>query len=319
MSNLIKIFLYIIGAGIALAFLPFTIGGVLGWLIFKRVSDNKVKFGLLAVVSILTLFFGSAWVISLNSSNKQPSPTPTITPTVATTPSATKTPAETPKQELYKVIKVIDGDTVNIEINGKSETIRLIGIDSPETVDPRKPVQCYGKEASEKAKETLTGKSVSLEADPTQGERDKYNRLLRFVFLSDGTNFNKLMISEGYAHEYTFQSNPYKYQEEFINAEKEARENKKGLWADNACVTPTTVQAKQTVSTAAPTQTKSAPVIQPTQSTSTSGGDGSYSCDCSKSCTAISSCEEAYYQLNTCGCQARDGDSDGVPCESLCR
>ena len=73
------------------------------------------------------------------------------------------------------------------------------------------------------------------EPDPTQGDRDKYGRLLRFVFLLNGINFNKLMISQGFAHEYTYKSNPYKYQGEFVAAEKEAREGKKGLWADDAC------------------------------------------------------------------------------------
>jgi len=129
----------------------------------------------------------------------------------------------------YKVVKVIDGDTVAVEINGKTETIRLIGLNTPETVDPRKPVERFGIEASNKAKEILTGKSVRLEADGIVGERGKYGRLLRYIFLEDGTNFNKMMISEGYAYEYTYNS-PYKYQEEFKEAEKEAREAKKGLW-----------------------------------------------------------------------------------------
>ncbi len=133
-----------------------------------------------------------------------------------------------------KVIKVVDGDTIKVLINNKEDTVRLIGIDTPETVDPRKPVQCFGKEASDKAKEVLTGKTISLESDPTQGNRDKYQRLLRYVFLND-LNFNKFMISSGYAHEYTYKSNPYKYQLEFIQAEKDARQNKKGLWADGVC------------------------------------------------------------------------------------
>ena len=150
-----------------------------------------------------------------------------------TTPFATQT--FQPQKKLNKVIKVIDGDTIVIEIENKHETVRLIGIDAPETVDPRKTIQCFGKEASNKAKEMLNNKSVFLEADSTQGERDKYQRLLRYVFLQDRTNFNKLMIEQGYAHEYTYKSNPYKYQKGFKKAEKEARENKKGLWAENAC------------------------------------------------------------------------------------
>lgn len=150
---------------------------------------------------------------------------------------------ETTAEEFFEVVSVIDGDTLKVNINGTTETLRLIGIDTPETVDPRKPVQCFGEEASKKAKETLTDKKVRLEADSTQGERDKYQRLLRYVYLEDGTSFNKLMIEEGYAHEYTYQSNPYKYQTEFIDAEKSARENKRGLWGEATCNGNTTVAA----------------------------------------------------------------------------
>jgi len=130
---------------------------------------------------------------------------------------------------LLAVTKVVDGDTIHVLINGTNQTIRLIGIDTPEVVDPRKPVQCFGKEASSRAKLLLTGKMVRLEDDPTQGDKDKYGRLLRYVFLEDGTNFNKKMITDGYAHEYTYNL-PYKYMEEFRRYEREARENRKGLW-----------------------------------------------------------------------------------------
>ncbi len=92
--------------------------------------------------------------------------------------------------EKYKVVKVIDGDTVDVLINGKTERLRLIGINTPETLDPRRPVECFGIEASNKAKELLTGKYVFLESDPSQGERDKYERLLRYVFLENGESFN---------------------------------------------------------------------------------------------------------------------------------
>jgi micrococcal nuclease len=134
--------------------------------------------------------------------------------------------------QLYEVVKVIDGDTIDIRINDKIERLRLIGINTPETVDPRKPVECFGKQASEKARALLDGKQVSIESDSTQGERDKYNRLLRYVFLEDGTNLNLLMIREGYAYEYTYDL-PYKYQNEFKQAQKYAEENELGLW--NTC------------------------------------------------------------------------------------
>lgn len=136
--------------------------------------------------------------------------------------------------ELYKIVRVIDGDTIVIKINNKAETVRLIGINTPETVDPRRPVECFGIEASNRAKEVLSGKSVRLEEDDFVGKKDKYGRLLKYIFLENGTNFNKMMISEGYAYEYTYDL-PYKYQNEFKQAEKEAKEMKKGLWAQGIC------------------------------------------------------------------------------------
>jgi micrococcal nuclease len=141
--------------------------------------------------------------------------------------------------DLVLVTRVIDGDTIEVEGLGK---VRLIGVDTPETVDPRKPVQCFGKEAAQKTTQMLLGKKVHLESDPTQGERDKYNRALRYVFLEDGTNFNQWLIENGYAHEYTYNL-PYKYQLEFKNAEKSARENNRGLWSPTACSQQTTTQS----------------------------------------------------------------------------
>ena len=134
----------------------------------------------------------------------------------------------------FSVVKVVDGDTIDVDINGTVARVRLIGINTPETVDPRKPVECFGKEASAKAREILGGKKVRLEADPSQTDSDKYARLLRYVFLEDGTNFNKLMISEGYAYEYTY-ALPYKYQKEFKQAQKTASDAGNGLWAEGAC------------------------------------------------------------------------------------
>ncbi len=138
--------------------------------------------------------------------------------------------------DLYQVVRVVDGDTVVVDIEGKKETLRLIGINTPETVDPRKKVECFGIEASAKAKAVLAGQTVRLEADPTQGERDKYGRLLRYVILPDGTNFNKLMVTEGFAYEYIYNGVPYKYQADFRLAQQEARVEKRGLWADRACI-----------------------------------------------------------------------------------
>ena len=135
---------------------------------------------------------------------------------------------------MYPVVKVVYGDTIKIDVDGKVVTVRLIGLDTPEIVDPRKPVQCFGRESSYKAKEILTDQKVRLEMDASQGNYDKYGRTLAYVFLQDGTNFDELMIAQGYGHEYTYNL-PYKYQKEFKAAEVAARENKLGLWTDGVC------------------------------------------------------------------------------------
>ncbi|MFH1188058.1 MAG: thermonuclease family protein [bacterium] len=138
------------------------------------------------------------------------------------------------QKKYYKVIKVVDGDTISVDIAGISEIIRLIGINTPETKDPREPVECFGIEASNKAEELLAGQMVELEKDEMQDERDKYGRLLRYVKRKDGLFYNLEIIKQGYGYEYTYNI-PYKYQKEFKEAENYARTNKLGLWADGAC------------------------------------------------------------------------------------
>lgn len=151
---------------------------------------------------------------------------PTSAPMV---PSTSRIPGD-----LVNVVSVTDGDTIKVQIGTQTKTIRFIGIDTPETKDPRKPVQCFGQEASNKMKELVENKQVIIESDTSQGELDKYGRLLRYVFLPDGTNVNLKMISDGYAHEYTYNL-PYKYQSEFKAAQKDADINNRGLWAPTTC------------------------------------------------------------------------------------
>ena len=137
----------------------------------------------------------------------------------------------------YLVTKVIDGDTFKLLINDREETVRLLGIDTPETKAPKTPVECFGREASDKLASFLNNKSVVIEFDPTQGESDRYGRLLLYIWV-DGLFVNREMIRQGYAYEYTYNL-PYKYQPEFRADEKYARENKLGLWgAVCASVTP---------------------------------------------------------------------------------
>lgn len=134
----------------------------------------------------------------------------------------------------YRVTRVVDGDTLVVDIDGSATILRLIGLDTPEILDPRKPVQCFGREASQRAKALLTNQSVHIEYDRSQGMLDKYDRTLAYVYLSDGSLFNERMIAEGYGHEYTYNL-PYRYQARFQAAEDAARTGSRGLWADAAC------------------------------------------------------------------------------------
>ncbi len=135
----------------------------------------------------------------------------------------------------YKVLHVVDGDTFDVKINGLRKRIRSLGLDTPETVDPRKSVQCFGVEASNKAKEILNSQTVFLEADSSQANLDKYGRLLRYAWLRDGINFSEIMIRQGYAREYTYLGNPYKYQIRFKQAQQEAVGAGRGLWSADNC------------------------------------------------------------------------------------
>ena len=134
----------------------------------------------------------------------------------------------------YKIIQVVDGDTIRIEVDGVTESVRIIGMDTPEVVDPRKPVQCFGVEASNEAKKLLSGQTISLEIEESQGARDKYRRLLGYVIMPDGRDFGEVMISSGYAYEYTYNT-PYKKQAMYKAAQAEAREAQLGLWSPETC------------------------------------------------------------------------------------
>lgn len=129
----------------------------------------------------------------------------------------------------YEVTRVSDGDTIKVRIAGKVETVRLIGIDTPEEFDRRKPVQCFAKAAADHMHELVEGKSVRLEGDPTNSDRDKYHRLLRYVYLRDGSLVNAVQIEQGYAFAYVLY--PFSKMDQFRELERQARENSRGLWA----------------------------------------------------------------------------------------
>lgn len=153
---------------------------------------------------------------------------------ISPTPKPTSVLGDQTSMQPAQVVKVVDGDTIRVSFENKEETIRMIGINTPETVDPRREVECFGKEASARLKELINGKYVLLEADESQDDRDRYGRLLRYVWLDQMTNINKVMVAEGFAYEYTYDL-PYKYQSEFKTAQQNAQLTKKGLWAEGTC------------------------------------------------------------------------------------
>lgn len=123
------------------------------------------------------------------------------------------------------VERVKDGDTI---VLNDGQTVRLIGVDTPETVKPNAPIEPYGEEASAFTKQILTGKVIYLEKDVS--ETDQYGRLLRYVYLEDGTLLNEYLIKEGYGKMVTYPPD-VKHVELFKEAQIYAMENNKGLWS----------------------------------------------------------------------------------------
>lgn len=139
------------------------------------------------------------------------------------------------KGEFVLVKDVSDGDTITTTIDGKDAIIRLIGVDTPETKDPRRPVQCFGQQASQKTTEWMLNQYVKLVSDSVSGDKDIYDRYLRYVYREDGLFLNKALIEEGYGFEYTFRGEQYDHQAEFKQAQKDAEAGKRGLWSPLNC------------------------------------------------------------------------------------
>lgn len=198
--------------------------------------------------------------------------------------------------EGVKVTKVIDGDTIEIE---GGQRIRYIGIDAPETVHPTKTVDCYGKESSNKNKEIVEGKIVRLEKDIS--ETDKYRRLLRYVFVDD-IFVNDYLVRQGFASASSYPPD-IKYQDQFRQAEKEARENAIGLWG--SCKSQSSQQSQSTETVTQPTNQNCHPAY-PGVCISTPPPD----LDCP---------DIAYRRFKVLPPDPHnfDSDHDGVGCESL--
>lgn len=165
-----------------------------------------------------------------------PAPTPSPSPSPSATPAPAPKPTAKPKPRrqlgpLHNVLSVTDGDTIRVAYQGASEPVRFIGIDTPETRHPSRPVECFGPEASNFTARLLNGQRVHLVRDGAQGDRDPYDRLLRFVFTADGKNVNVMLVRRGYA---TYEdrypiAEPYRTQ--LRRAQDKARQDDRGLWS----------------------------------------------------------------------------------------
>lgn len=201
--------------------------------------------------------------------------------------------------------RVVDGDTTHVSIDGTDTTLRIIGIDTLETVDPRKPVQCFGAAASAMAHELLDGQSVSLAYDPTQDRVDRYQRTLAYVSVN-GFDYGQRMISQGFAHEYTYDT-PYQRQTAYQSAENDARSGRSGLWSPTTC-------GGDTDSSATATQTPA-----PAESASTHDPAAAPGAGADRNCSDFATQDEAQAHLDATSGDpdGLDGDGDGVACQSL--
>jgi micrococcal nuclease len=246
-----------------------------------------------------------------------PADTPADTPTVAPPPN---TPTTTPTTLAEaRVERVIDGDTLEVALDSKVERMRLIGVDAPETNGP--PI-CFGPEATAKVEELIarSGGRVLLEKDVS--ETDRYGRLLRYVWLEHpdgGRMLNEEIVKEGFAQVSTYPSD-VKYQAQFLAAEREAREGKRGLWG--ACggfgvllPTPTSVPA--------PTSLPTPATSKPTAPANPAPGGLPYDPNGpDRDCPDFATQEEAQRFFLAAGGpdsdpHRLDGDHDGIACETL--
>lgn len=186
-----------------------------------------------------------------------------------------------------KLVKVLDGDTVEVIHDGKAERIRLAQIDSPEKNQP------FGQAAKRYVLDVAALKIVTVEVDTV----DRYGRTVGEIFLPNGDNLNKQIVGAGYAWQYK----RYSKDSEYADLEAEARTAKRGLWQDNNPVPPWEWRRGKRKTTKAVT----------------SGDD--FTCGSKRYCKEMTSCAEAKFYLSECGLSRLDGNKDGVPCEALCR
>ena len=194
-----------------------------------RASTGSLRCGLvlLTVVTLVAVACAEGPTVTGSGSSIAGTQTEATWTPPAVIPSAT--PYVRLGLQPAKVSRVVDGDTIHVEIGDKDYCLRYIGMDTPETVDPRRPVGCLGKEASERNRQLVEGRIVGLEKDIS--ETDSFGRLLRYVWVEDRM-INAALVEEGYALASTYPPD-VRYAGLFASLQAQAREAHRGLWGSN--------------------------------------------------------------------------------------
>ena len=160
-------------------------------------------------------------------------PVPLVTTPAPTGPTVTTSSAP---GVAARVTRVVDGDTLKALVGGRTETVRVIGLDTPESVKSGTPIECFALSATAAAKSLLpVGAAIRLESDPTQATRDQYGRLLAHVWLADGTLYAEQMILGGFGIHYIYGGVPSIYARRLAAAQDAARTAQRGLWSPTTC------------------------------------------------------------------------------------
>lgn len=224
----------------------------------------------------------------------------TKTPALPSTPQAAGTATALPACAWAEAVRVIDGDTIVVLIAGAEDTVRYIGVDTPETVHPTRGVEPFGLEASAANRALVEGRRVCLESDITN--RDRYGRLLRYAWLEDGTLVNEALLALGLAQVVTYPPDVKYVEPRYLPAQRAAREAGLGIWSGTAPGAMSTPAAPAT-----PGGSAAAPACYQA---------GWNSCDCGDFATRAAA--QAFHDALDPGDVNRlDADRDGFVCESL--
>jgi len=209
--------------------------------LWRNVQDPDGNVGVVAyeyLVMETPIFTATPTLTYIPTSTYTPTGTHTVTPTPTHTPTITQTPTITLTPGLIqpagRVVRVIDGDAIDVLFQERERRLGMIGLDAPDSARALSTSECFGDESLVRAGEALSGREVFLEFDPRLGREDRFGRLMAYVWMPNGQMFNLMMLAEGYAREHSL-IRPYAYQAHFKQAEREARDQNPGLWSPNIC------------------------------------------------------------------------------------